>query len=211
LQQLHLVIVNERLPAMASEAKRLDDYDLDPLSDHELALEIDRRRVIYQHWHDVYWDEFIPFAHGIRLFGEFYNDILNPFDPAEFILLLNSSDMISVKRNQQLAELAAEVRQNPELKAALESQDYFSPVCELFIEQLDAFFKEFSGLAWGAEICFSDRSKTIKHILQLAYKALVEKEKENDPKIQQMVDHFLSQFQSLKPAKSWCVPPLILI
>ncbi|MGZ8191227.1 MAG: PEP/pyruvate-binding domain-containing protein [Methylococcaceae bacterium] len=54
LQQLHYVIVNKRLPAMASEAKRLDDYDLDQLSDHELASEIDRRRVIYQHWHDVY-------------------------------------------------------------------------------------------------------------------------------------------------------------
>ena len=195
LQQLHHVIVNERLPAMASEAKRLDEDNLNPLSDHELAIEIDKRRVIYQHWHDVYWDEFIPFAHGVRLFGEFYNDSLNPFDPAEFILLLNSSDMISVKRNQQLAELAAEVRQNTDLKAALQSQDYFTAACEPFILKLDAFLKNFSGLAWGAEICFSDRSKTIKHILQLASKALVEKEKVTGPKIQRMEDHFLSQFQ----------------
>ena len=195
LQQLHLVIVNERLPAMASEAKRLDDYDPNPLSDHELASEIDRRSEIYQHWHDVYWDEFIPFAHGVRLFGEFYNDTLNPFDPAEFILLLNSSDMISVKRNQKLAELAAEVRQNADLKAALQSQDYFIAACEPFILKLDAFLMEFSDLAWGAEICFSDRNKTIKHILQLASKALLGKEKENDPKIQQMVNHFLSHFQ----------------
>jgi pyruvate,water dikinase len=195
LQQLHHVIVNERLPAMASEAKRLDDYDLDPLSDHELALEIDKRRDIYQHWHDVYWDEFIPFAHGVRLFGEFYNDTLKPFDPAEFILLLNSPDMISVKRNQQLAELAAEVRQNADLKAALQSQDYFIAVCEPFILKLDAFLMEFSGLAWGAEICFSDRSKTIKHILQLASKALIEKDKVTGQKNQQMQDHFLSHFQ----------------
>ena len=194
LQQLHHVIVNERLPAMASEAKRLDDYDLNPLSDHELALEIDRRRVIYQHWHDVYWDEFIPFAHGVRLFGEFYNDTLNPFDPAEFILLLNSSDMISVKRNQQLAELAAEVKQNPELKAALQSQDYFAAVCEPFIEQLDAFLKEFSGLAWGAEICFSDRNKTIKHILQLASKALARKGKRERPKNPANGESFLKSF-----------------
>jgi len=180
---------------MATEAKRLDEYDLNSLSDHELAIEIDKRRVIYQHWHDVYLDEFIPFAHGIRLFGEFYNDTLNPFDPAEFILLLNSSDMISLKRNQKLAELAAEVKQNPELIAALQRQDYFVAVCEPFIQKLDAFFKEFSGLAWGAEICFSDRNKTIKHILQLASKAPVEKDKVPDPKNQQMQDHFLSQFQ----------------
>jgi rifampicin phosphotransferase len=59
---------------MASEAKRLDDYDLKLLSDHELASEIDKRQAIYQYWHDIYWDEFIPFAHGVRLFGEFYND-----------------------------------------------------------------------------------------------------------------------------------------
>jgi hypothetical protein len=69
--------------------------------------------------------------------------------------------MISVKRNQQLAELAAEVRQNTDLKAALQSQDYFIAACEPFIQKLDAFLKNFSGLAWGAEICFSDRSKTI--------------------------------------------------
>jgi rifampicin phosphotransferase len=162
---------------------------------HELASEINSRSEIYQHWHDVYWDEFIPFAHGVRLFGEFYNDTLNPFDPAEFILLLNSSDMISVKRNQQLAELAAEVKQSPELKAVLESHDYFAAICEPFIEHLDAFLKEFSGLAWGAEICFSDRSKTIKHILQLASKALAVKEKVTGPKLQRMEDHFLSQFQ----------------
>jgi hypothetical protein len=100
--------------------------------------------------------------------------------------------MISVKRNQQLAELAAEVRQNTDLKAALQRQDYFTPVCEPFIKHLDAFLNEFAGLAWGAEICFSDRSKTIKHILQLASKALLGKENENDPKIQQMVNHFLT-------------------
>jgi hypothetical protein len=47
--------------------------------------------------------------------------------------------MISVKRNQQLAELAAEVKQNPELKAALQRQDYFAAVCEPFILKLDAF------------------------------------------------------------------------
>jgi hypothetical protein len=40
--------------------------------------------------------------------------------------------MISVKRNQQLAELAAEVTQNPELKAALQRQDYFT----LFVSHL---------------------------------------------------------------------------
>jgi hypothetical protein len=62
---------------------------------HELASEINSRSEIYQHWHDVYWDEFIPFAHGVRLFDEFYNDTLNPFDPAEFILLLNSSPVFN--------------------------------------------------------------------------------------------------------------------
>lgn len=195
LQQLHHVIVNERLPAMASEAKRLDDYDLNLLSDHELASEIDKRQAIYQYWHDVYWDEFIPFAHGVRLFGEFYNDTLNPLDPAEFILLLNSSEMISVKRNQHLAELAEAVKQNPQLLATLQSQDYSSPICEPFIQQLDAFLKEFAGLAWGAKICFSDRCKAIKHILQLASKERVSKEKITSQKTRQMQDQFLGYFQ----------------
>jgi len=119
--------------------------------------------------------------------------IPHPFDPAEFILLLNSSDMISVKRNQQLAELAAEVKQNPELKAALQRQDYFAAVCEPFILKLDAFLMEFSGLAWGAKICFSDRSKTIKHILQLASKRFA-KGKRKRPKNPANGESFLKSF-----------------
>jgi hypothetical protein len=47
-----------------------------------------------------------------------------------------------------LAELAIAVKENPELMAILQSQDYFTPVCEPFIRQLDAFLKEFAGLAW---------------------------------------------------------------
>jgi pyruvate,water dikinase len=195
LQQLHHVIVNERLPAMATEAKRLDDYDLKLLSDHELASEIDKRQAIYQYWHDIYWDEFIPFAHGVRLFGEFYNDTLNPSDPAEFIVLLKSSDMISVKRNQQLAELAEAVKQNPQLLAALQSQDYFTPVCESFIRQLETFLNEFSGLAWETEICFSNRDKVIKHILQLVSKERICQKKVNVQKTRQIQDRFLSHFQ----------------
>jgi len=103
--------------------------------------------------------------------------------------------MISVKRNQQLAELAEAVKQNPQLLAALQSQDYFTPVCESFIRQLDNFLKEFSGLAWGAEICFSDRGKAIKHILQLASKERVCKKNVSYQKTRQMQDRFLSHFQ----------------
>jgi len=65
----------------------------------------------------------------------------------------------------------------------------------VIVQRLVQSLKEFSGLAWGTEICFSDQSKTIKHILQLASKALVEKDKVTDQKNQQMQDHFLSHFQ----------------
>jgi len=52
---------------MIGEAVRLAHRDPTKLADAELAKEIERRSAIHGKWVDVYWSEFIPFAHGARL------------------------------------------------------------------------------------------------------------------------------------------------
>ncbi len=61
-------------------------------------------------WHDIYWEEFIPFAHGVRLFAQVYNDVMKPRDPFEFMDLLARGNMLSLQRNRLLEEMAKRLR-----------------------------------------------------------------------------------------------------
>lgn len=109
LQSLRVKIEEDRLPRMAEEAEKLGLVDLSVLGDSDLVEEIRRRRQIQEKWTAVYWDEFIPMAHGIRLFGQIYNDVMKPEDPYEFLMLLTASGMLSVERNRKLVETAIQM------------------------------------------------------------------------------------------------------
>ena len=61
--------------------------DLSALSDSALAQEIRRRRQIHKEWLEMYRRDCIPFAHGMRLFGKIYNDLMKPEDPFQFMAL----------------------------------------------------------------------------------------------------------------------------
>ena len=109
LQGLRQSIENEDIPRMVRQAERLAEVDLARLPDENLAREIRARDGIYKHWQQCYWDYFIPFAHAIRLFGQFYNRVLKPKDPHEFAELLPSKALRSVERNQRLIRAAQKV------------------------------------------------------------------------------------------------------
>ena len=119
LTQLRQRIEGELLPAMDAEAAEMAEQDLATLTDDALADEIERRRAIHQKWHDVYWSDFIPFAHGARLFGQVYNDTVRPTDPFEFTRLLAATEMTSLARNRELGRLAAMLRSDPALAQTL--------------------------------------------------------------------------------------------
>ncbi len=106
LLELQQSITYELLPAMDSEAERLAAVQLENLSDKELAGEIRERINSNEQWTAVYWSDFIPFAHGVRLFGEIYNEVVEPDDPFEFVSLLTGQQMLSTERNQLFAECA---------------------------------------------------------------------------------------------------------
>lgn len=119
LKLLRRRIEDEIIPAMDHNAKDLAAINVKGLDDPDLADEIGRRTQIHRGWLKVYDDDCIPFAHGMRLFGQVYNDVLRPDDPYEFMDLLRADRMESLERNRLLEELAAMIRDNRELKEAL--------------------------------------------------------------------------------------------
>lgn len=114
LRELAQRITGEILPAMTHEADMMEKVNLDAMSDNEMAEEIRKRHECLQKWKGVYWDELIPFAHGTRLFGQIYNDRMSPEDPYEFVAIISTRELLSVKRNKMIQELAVKLGENPE-------------------------------------------------------------------------------------------------
>lgn len=118
LEELKSKIENILIPQMIDEAKLLD-CDLSQKSEEELAEEIIKRKSIVDKWKKIYWDEFIPFAHGIRIFGQFYNDKIKPIDPYEFVSLLQSTQMLSLERNRLLTKITKIITKDSSLVSFL--------------------------------------------------------------------------------------------
>jgi len=109
LRELRYQVEEVAIPQMETEARALAAIDLAVLSDEALAVETARREEALARWEDVYYRDFIPLAHGVRLFGQVYNDKVRPADPYEFVDLLTGSGLLSVSRNKMLKELALQI------------------------------------------------------------------------------------------------------
>ena len=168
LKELRGRIENELIPAMLAAADELAAADLGRLDDAALAAEIRRRSEINSHWVGVYWADFIPYAHGVRLFGQVYNDSVHPEDPYEFLTLLGQTPMAGLERNRLIAEMAALVRATLGMAAALQAGD---PPAAPLAAKLAAFIDRFGDLscpASGARHCTERPETLINVILQLA-------------------------------------------
>jgi len=170
LKSLRKKIEQELIPGMIAAAEELAATDLSLLSDRSLAEEIKRRWEINHHWVNVYWDDFIPFAHGVRLFGQIYNDAIQPEDPYEFVDLLTQTEMASLERNRMLEDLADQIRNNHRLAAQLQKGLYaeadpdFQTRVETFIRQ----FGDLSCAVTGGSQCAQDSEPLIKILLEMA-------------------------------------------
>ena len=165
LRGLRERVERELLPAMDREAADLALRDLAALDAEELADEIERRREAHDRWVDIYWRDFIPFAHGIRLFGQYYNEVVRPEDPYQFMELLAATPMLSVRRNRALSRLAAKLLEDSELRARLAAGEPGGAEFEL---ELEGFEREFGDAVFADQQCFGDRSRLVRLLLAMA-------------------------------------------
>jgi pyruvate,water dikinase len=114
-------VAEELIPELQAEGERLAAEDLDSLADHQLADALEQRQEAIARWKKIYWDEFIPLAHGVRRLATYYNDAVQPDDPYEFVALLQNQPLVALQRNRALGELARQLSDNPALRSHVAS------------------------------------------------------------------------------------------
>ena len=192
IKQLKVRIEDELIPEMMKEAASLSHTDLTALSDDELAGEILERTATYQAWERAYGKYFLPFAHGMRLFGRVYNDTLRPHDPYEFMDLLRSADMLCIERNARLEHLAEQVRQSPALANALRDGRETSGF-PLFDNELTCFMNTFGDLSCSGALCGREGDVVRGVILKLALKPMAV-EQPRTLSMEDLEEYYLSFF-----------------
>ncbi len=158
-------IENHMLPAMESEAVMMSGRDPKLLDNDELAAEIRYRMERSSHWSKVYWDDCIPFAHGVRLFGEIYNDLMEPDDPYQFVGLLCGEQMLSTARNSMLQQLAEMLRSSPENLAVVKSAGYSAVTDKNFKEKFAELENRFGNFFTGEMENEQDRDDLIIRVI----------------------------------------------
>ncbi len=121
LRKLRERVADELIPALEAEGERLAAEDLTAHTDEELADAIDERAAAVERWTKIYWEEFIPFAHGVRHLAIYYNDAVRPADPYEFVGLLQGEDLLAIQRNTALRSLAEQLEHNVPLCEAIDT------------------------------------------------------------------------------------------
>jgi pyruvate,water dikinase len=169
LKTLRTNIEETLIPEMKKTARELAVQDITILSNRELVDEVRQRWNINQHWVNTYWEEFIPYAHGIRLFGQYYNDVMRPDDPYEFMNLLTQTKMLSLERNQLMEDLAAMVRKDRKLFERLKAGETLDLDSE-FEEKVKEFIEKFGDLSCaitGGTECATDTRPLFKLLLEM--------------------------------------------
>ena len=193
LRGLRTSIEQDLIPRMEKEAHEMSLTDLPTLSDSALALEIRRRRERHNEWLDIYRRDCIPFAHGMRLFGKIYNDLMKPDDPFQFTALLGGSGMVSVRRNQMLEDLAELIRKDPSNKACILAgkMDDCKPDVT---QELERLLDQFGDLAWEKGRLGQDRGRLLKLVLEMpSRRQSGGSNKAGDPR--ELEEAFLSRFE----------------
>ncbi len=120
LKQLSDKVENDLIPQLENEGKRLALEKPQGMKKDLLADKIKERADIYFKWKKIYWDDFIPFAHGIRNFGTYYNDLVKPKNPYEFMEILKTDDLLASERNRQFKSLSLLLKNDQTLNSKIE-------------------------------------------------------------------------------------------
>ncbi len=200
LKALRKTIEEKLIPEMKQTAADLAEKDLTVLSHKDLAEEIKTRWGINHDWVNTYWEEFIPFAHGIRLFGQCYNDAVQPDDPFEFMNLLVHTQMASMERNRMLEDLADMVRNDPDLIEELQTggAKVFNAEFEKRVDRFIVKFGDLSCAVTGGTQCATDTRPLFKLLLEMAANPSSFKSAKPMPDARRLEKNFLAGFEGAK-------------
>ncbi len=197
-------VVEELIPNLESEGDELANEDVSTFNDQQLADCIESRRRAVEKWKGVYWDEFIPFAHGVRHLATYYNDAVHPKDPFEFVGLLKGQAMISTLRNQQMMVLAEYLQGQPGLLENIKSRMTKSkknidqwrmveetilqhPTGKKFLEEFQVLLDKYMDVTYGKERINKKPAEILKTILEMATSLDPSKFRDEDRK---QITHF---------------------
>jgi len=120
LKELRQRIAGQLIPELAAAGEAFAAERLERLDNQQLADAIEKRSQSLAKWKKIYWDEFIPFAHGVRRLATYYNDAVQPDDPYEFVGLLRNQPLLAAQRNSVISELAQQLESNHAVRSAVE-------------------------------------------------------------------------------------------
>jgi phosphohistidine swiveling domain-containing protein len=178
LSSLAQRVAGELIPELEELGQRFASERIEELGDGALANAIEERHAAVETWRQIYWEDFIPFAHGARQLGIYYNDAVRPTDPYEFVGLLQGQRMVASRRNQALLALAERVREDKGLREALSRgsdggwQDALRRVRaltngEAFIQAFEGLQEEFMDVAFGGQRLSDRPDLLLKTLLQM--------------------------------------------
>jgi pyruvate,water dikinase len=185
LRRLRDRVAEELIPQLERDGSALADEDLESLDEAGLADSIDRRAECLALWKQIYWVEFIPFAHGVRRLATYYNDAVQPEDAYEFVGLLRDQPLLASERNRALERLARDMAEDASLRSKVETlldepNDALdwetlrrrllgaSPGAGRFLEALDALSRSHLDIAYD-KARMRDRPATLlRNLLQLS-------------------------------------------
>jgi pyruvate,water dikinase len=179
-------VTEQLIPELEAQAVRFAQEEIQLYDAQKLADAIEERHEELDRWKRIYRDEFIPFAHGVRQLGLYYNDAVRPDDPYEFVGLLENQPMIASERNAALRSLATLVRESAGLTNSLEKMlesGRFETRKELeahaptflngekgasFIRKLCAFLDQYMNFSYDAEQLDNRPDHIVRIVLELA-------------------------------------------
>ena len=179
--------VTERLiPELEAEGQALAAEELALLDDQRLAGAIEKRNAVVARWKKIYWDDFIPFAHGVRRLATYYNDSVQPEDPYEFVGLLRDQPLVATQRNEAIAQLARQLASSELLRLAVERllaetsgalqwptfRDALLQLVESagdFVHGFDAMNKRFLDIAYDQERLYDQPEPMLRNLIELSY------------------------------------------
>ena len=185
LKALRKRVAEQLIPELESVGQAFAVEQLDLFDDQQLADAIEQRSAAIAKWKKIYWDDFIPFAHGVRRLATYYNDAVHARDPYEFVGLLRNQPLIAGQRNAAIDQLAQRLAADDTLRSAIQrllEEAAFtlhwpafhdalirdSDGAEEFLQEFDDLKQRFLDVSFDHERLYDQPESMLRNLLELS-------------------------------------------